>query len=161
MAFEKAAELDGREVWLATLSRPEDAAAWAGTARQDCGVLLFLEPDDWDADQLDRFVEEVLKYAPSEVAIAGDSAHDARAAFEQEQRLHPRPRTTMVTAREDEELDESVWYMFYATIDGVKAGDLKQPPLIVAFVEGDPRAAAFKSIAARFGAAMNEVLERD
>ena len=73
----------------------------------------------------------------------------------------PRGSAVVLTStHEEEELDESVWYMFFATIDrGAPAGP-RQPPLVVAFADGDSRADAFKSIAARFGAAMNEVLER-
>ena len=160
MSFEKVAEQDGREVWLAVLARPGEAASWSGPDLKDGGVLLFLDAETWDADGLDAFVEAVLRLGPSEIAVSGTAGDEVKDAFDQELKLHPLPRPVSVTVREEEELDESVWYMFFATIDrGAPAGP-RQPPLVVAFADGDSRADAFKSIAARFGAAMNEVLER-
>jgi hypothetical protein len=161
MSFEKVAEQDGREVWLAALSSPEDAASWAATARPGCGVLVFLDADAWDADQLDRFVEATLKFQPSEVAAAGSGATDLEDAFDQELALHPREPVVLTTAHPDDAVDEAVWYMFFATITGLPPGELRQPPLIVAFREGDERIEAFRRISARFAAAMNDVLERE
>lgn len=151
MSFTKVAEQDGREVWLAVLSRPEEPASWAGTARPRGGVLAFL--DGWDDAELTSFCREVLRLAPSEAAFAGTQAGAAREALA---RLAPALPSTV---RGDEPLDESVWYMFFASYEPDPA-TRRQPPLIVAFREGDPRVASFKSIAARFGAAMDEVLER-
>jgi len=161
MALEKVAEQDGREVWLATLSGPGDAASWAGTARPGCGVLAYLEEGDWDADETDRFVEEVLKFSPSEVAAAGSGCADLEAALDQELSLRPRAPAVATTAHPDKALDEAVWYMFFATIPTVAPGELRQPPLIVAFRAGDPRAGELRALAARFAAAMNDVLERE
>src|SRR5579871_5292718 len=151
MGFEKVAELDGREVWLATLAAPEEAAGWAGTAKPRGGVLAYL--DGWDAAALGRFCAEILKLAPSEMAFAGEAAAAAREALA---RVDPAMPST---ARGDEPLDESVWYMFFASYEP-DPSTRRQPPLIVAFREGDPRVASFRFIAARFAAAMNEVLER-
>jgi hypothetical protein len=151
MSFTKVAEQDGREVWLAVLSRPEEPASWAGTARPRGGVLAFL--DGWDDAELTAFCREVLILAPSEAAFAGTQASAAREALA---RLAPALPSTV---RGDEPLDESVWYMFFASYEPDPA-TRRQPPLIVAFREGDPRVAGFNSIAARFGAAMDEVLER-
>ncbi len=152
MGFTKVAELDGREVWLAEMSRPEEPAAWAGVARPRGGVLAYL--DGWDDAELTAFCREVLTLEPSEAAFAGAQAAAARAALA---RVAPAIPSTV---RGDEPLDESVWYMFFASYEPDRA-TRRQPPLIVAFREGDPRVNAFKSIAARFGAAMNDVLERE
>lgn len=152
MSFEKAAEQDGREVWLAVLAEPEEAAAWAGTAKPRGGVLAYL--DGWDDARLARFCAEVLKLAPSEMAFGGAAAAQARAALARAAPDLPS------TARGDEPLDESVWYMFFASYEPDPA-TRRQPPLIVAFRAGDPRAAEFRALAARFAAAMNDVLERE
>ena len=152
MAFEKAAEQDGREVWLATLSSPEGAAAWVGTARPRGGVLAYL--DGWDDSELGRFCVEVLRLSPSEMAFGGSSAAAARAA------LGRVDSALASSVRGDEPLDESVWYMFFASYEPDLA-TRRQPPLIVAFREGDPRISEFKRIAARFAAAMNDVLVRE
>jgi len=161
MSFEKVAEQDGREVWLAVLAAPEEAAGWTAGARPGCGVLVFLDADAWDADELDRFVEETLKFSPSEVATAGAGATDVEEAFDQELALHPRKPAVLTTAHPDDALDEAVWYMFFATIPGLPPGELRQPPLVVAFREGDPRIKEFRGLASRFAAAMNDVLERE
>lgn len=161
MALEKIAEQDAREVWLATLAGPRDAASWAGTARRGYGLLAFLDADSWDADELDAFVEETLKFEPSEAACAGAGAQDLEDAYDQELSLHPREPAVQTTSHPDKELDEAVWYMFYATIPTLPPGELKQPPLIVAFREGDPRIDELKKLAANFAAAMNDVLERE
>ena len=145
------AEQDGREVWLAVVSRPEDAASWAGTAQPRGGVLACL--DGWSAEELGRFCAEILKLEPSEAAFAGAQAAEARTALAL---LAPALPSTV---RGDEPLDESVWYMFFASYEPDLA-TRRQPPLIVAFREGDIRIAAFLTLAARFPAAMNEVLER-
>jgi hypothetical protein len=152
MGFEKVAEQDGREVWLATLSDPAEPAGWAGTAKPRGGVLAYL--DGWDDAQLGRFCAEILRLEPSEMAFAGDAAAAARAALA---RVAPAIPSTV---RGDELLDESVWYMFFASYEPDLASR-RQPPLIVAFREGDVRIAHFRLIAARFVAAMNEVLERE
>jgi hypothetical protein len=151
VTFEKVAEQDGREVWLAVLTRPEDAASWAGTARPRGGVLAFL--DGWNADELGRFCGEILKLLPSEAAFAGAQAADARSALALQAPDLPS------TVRGDEPLDESVWYMFFASYEP-DPGTRRQPPLIVAFRDGDARIPAFRALAARFPAAMNDVLER-
>ncbi len=152
MSLEKVAEQDGREVWLAVLDRPEDAADWAGTARPRGGILAYL--DGWSAAELDRFCAEALKLAPSEAAFAGAAAAEARAA------LARKAPGLASTVRGGEPLDESVWYMFFASYEPDPA-TRRQPPLIVAFRAGDPRAEEFRRLAARFPAAMNEVLERE
>jgi hypothetical protein len=152
MSFEKVAEQDGREVWLAVLSRPGEAASWAGTALPRGGVLAYL--DGWDDAQLAEFCREVLKLAPSEAAFGGEAAAAARAALALAAPGLPS------TARGDEPLDESVWYMFFASYEPDPA-TRRQPPLIVAFRAGDPRAGEFRLLAGRFAAAMNEVLERE
>ena len=152
MTFEKVAEQDGREVWLAALSAPEDAAGWARAARPKGGILAYL--DGWDAEQLARFCREILKLEPSEMAFAGAAAADARRALA---KLDP---SVPSTVRGDEPLDESVWYMFFASYEPDPA-TRRQPPLIVAFRDGDPRIALFRSLTARFAEAMNEVLERE
>lgn len=161
MSLEKIAEQDGREVWLAVLAAPGDAASWAGTARPDCGVLAYLDADAWTADETDAFVEAVVKLSPSEVAAGGSAAVELKEAFEQELKLHPRTPPVAATAHPDKSLDEAVWYMFFATIPERPAGELKQPPLIVSFRAGDPRVEQFKALAANFAAAMNDVLERE
>lgn len=152
MSFEKVAEQDGREVWLAVLAAPEEAAGWAGTAKPRGGALAYL--DGWDDAALGRFCAEILKLKPSEMAFGGAAAAQARAALA---RLAPDLPSTV---RSDEPLDESVWYMFFASYEPDPA-TRRQPPLIVAFRGGDPRVDEFKRIAARFAAAMNEVLERE
>ena len=152
MSFEKVAEQDGREVWLAVLSAPEEAADWAGTARPRGGVLAFL--DGWDDAELTRFCAEILKLQPSEMAFGGAAAGDARLALA---RLAPDLPSTV---RSDESMDESVWYMYFASYEP-DPGTRRQPPLIVAFRAGDPRVGIFKIMAGRFAAAMNEVLERE
>jgi len=152
MSFEKVAEQDGREVWLAVLAAPEEAAGWAGTAKPRGGVLAYL--DGWDDAELARFCAEILKLSPSEMAFGGAAAAQARAALA---RLAPDLPSTV---RSDEPLDESVWYMFFASYEPDPA-TRRQPPLIVAFRDGDPRVNEFKRIAARFAEAMNEVLERE
>ncbi len=152
MSFEKVAEQDGREVWLAVLAGPEEAARWVGTARPRGGVLAFL--DGWGAAELGRFCAEILKLEPSEMAFGGAAAGAAREALAL---LAPGLPSTV---RGDEPLDESVWYMFFASYEPDPA-TRRQPPLIVAFRDGDPRIARFRGIAARFAAAMNEVLERE
>ncbi len=151
MSLTKVAELDGREVWLAVLSRPEEPASWAGVARPRGGVLAYL--DGWTDAELTVFCRGLLALEPSEAAFAGAAAAEAREALA---RVAP---AIASTARGDEPLDESVWYMFFASYEPDPA-TRRQPPLIVAFREGDPRVAVFKAVAARFGAAMNEVLER-
>ncbi|NNN07380.1 MAG: hypothetical protein HKL90_15925 [Elusimicrobia bacterium] len=152
MSLEKVAILDGREVWLAVLAAPEEAALWAGTAQPRGGVLAYL--DGWSEAELTRFCAEILKLSPSELAFAGAAAASARAALT---RVDP---TLPSTARGDEPLDESVWYMFFASYEPDPA-TRRQPPLIVAFRDNDVRIAQFRLIAARFAAAMNEVLERE
>jgi hypothetical protein len=152
MSFEKVAEQDGREVWLAVLSAPEEAAGWAGTARPRGGVLAYL--DGWSDEELGRFCAEVLKLAPSEMAFGGKAAPAARAA------LAKTAPGLASTVRHDEPLDESVWYMFFASYEPDPA-TRRQPPLIVAFRAGDPRIAKFSALAQRFAEAMNEVLERE
>jgi hypothetical protein len=152
MSLEKAAEQDGREVWLAVLERPEEAASWAGTSRPRGGVLAYL--DGWDDAALSRFCAEVLKLAPSEAAFGGDAAAAARAALA---RVAPGLPSTV---RGGEPLDESVWYMFFASYEPDPA-TRRPPPLIVAFRAGDPRVEEFRALAARFADAMNEVLERE
>jgi len=152
MGFEKVAEQDGREVWLATLAAPEEPASWAGTARPRGGVLAYL--DGWDDAALTRFCAEILKLAPSEMAFGGEQAAAAREALA---RVAP---SLPSTVRGGEPLDESVWYMFFASYEPDPA-TRRQPPLIVAFREDDARVAEFRLIAARFAAAMNEVLERE
>jgi hypothetical protein len=152
MSFEKVAEQDGREVWLAVLAAPEEAARWAGTARPRGGVLAFL--DGWNTAELGLFCVEILKLQPSEMAFGGAAAGDAREALAL---VAPNLPSTV---RSDEPLDESVWYMFFTSYEPEPA-TRRQPPLIVAFRDGDPRIENFKRIAARFPAAMNEVLERE
>lgn len=152
MSFAKVAEQDGREVWLAVLSSPEDAAGWAGTAQPRGGVLAYL--DGWSGEELGRFCAEVLKLKPSEMAFGGEAAPAARTALA---KLDP---GTASTVRHDEPLDESVWYMFFASYEPDPA-TRRQPPLIVAFREGDPRIEKFSALCRRFAAAMNEVLERE
>jgi hypothetical protein len=152
MSFERVAEQDGREVWLAVLSAPGEAAAWAGTARPRGGVLAYL--DGWDDAELAGFCAEILKLEPSEMAFGGAAAAQAREALS---RLAP---TLPSTVRGGEPLDESVWYMFFASYEPDPA-TRRQPPLIVAFRDGDPRAANFRVIAERFAEAMNDVLERE
>lgn len=152
MSFEKVAEQDGREVWLAVLAAPEEAAGWAGTAQPRGGVLAYL--DGWGDAELARFCAEILKLKPSEMAFGGAAAAQARAALA---RLAPDLPSTV---RSDEPLDESVWYMFFASYEPDPA-TRRQPPLIVAFRDGDPRIQEFQRIAARFAAAMNDVLERE
>jgi hypothetical protein len=152
VSFEKVAEQDGREVWLAVLAAPEEAAGWAGTAKPRGGVLAYL--DGWDARELEQFCAETLKLAPSELAFGGEAAEEAREALELVAPDLPS------SARGDEPLDESVWYMFFTSYEPDPA-TRRQPPLIVAFREGDPRVAEFRFIAARFAAAMSEVLERE
>jgi hypothetical protein len=152
MSFEKVAEQDGREVWLAVLAAPEEAARWAGTARPRGGVLAFL--DGWDEAELGSFCNEILKLEPSEMAFGGKAAAAAREALAL---VDPEMPSTV---RSDEPLDESVWYMFFASYEPDPA-TRRQPPLIVAFRDGDPRAERFKRIAERFPDAMNEVLERE
>lgn len=152
MSFEKVAEQDGREVWLAVLSAPEEAAGWAGTARPRGGVLAYL--DGWDSDELSRFCVEILKLEPSEMAFGGEAAAAAREALA---RVAPELPST---ARGGEPLDESVWYMFFSSYEPDPA-TRRQPPLIVAFRDGDRRVAEFLRIAKRFAAAMNDVLERE
>jgi hypothetical protein len=152
MSFRKVAGQDGREVWLAVLDAPEQAADWAGTARPRGGVLAYL--DGWESDQLDCFAAEVLKLSPSEAAFGGLEAARARAALARTAPGLPS------SARGDEPLDESVWYMFFASYEP-DTETRRQPPLIVAFRKGDPRIAQFERLCARFTAAMNEVLERE
>jgi len=152
MGLERVAEQDGREVWLATLAAPEEAAGWAGTARPRGGVLAYL--DGWSDAELTRFCREILKLEPSEMAFAGAAAAAAREALA---RVAPALPSTV---RGDEPLDESVWYMFFASYEPDPA-TRRQPPLIVAFRAHDARIAEFRLIAARFAAAMNEVLERE
>lgn len=152
MSLEKAAEQDGREVWLAVLAAPEDPAGWAGTAKPRGGVLAYL--DGWDRDELTRFSREVLRLLPSEMAFAGAEASEARDALASVSPDLPS------TVRGDEPLDESVWYMFFASYAPDPA-TRRQPPLIVAFRDGDPRIAEFRRLAANFAAAMNDVLERE
>ncbi|MFI5361586.1 MAG: hypothetical protein ACHQ49_06425 [Elusimicrobiota bacterium] len=152
MSFEKVAEQDGREVWLAVLAAPEEAARWAGTAKPRGGVLAYL--DGWDAGDLGRFCSEILKLGPSEMAFAGAAAGEARAALAL---LAPKLPSTV---RSDEPLDESVWYMFFASYEPDPA-TRRQPPLIVAFRDGDSRIGRFRRLAERFPAAMNDVLERE
>jgi hypothetical protein len=152
MSFEKVAEQDGREVWLAVLAAPDEAARWAGTAKPRGGVLAYL--DGWDAVELERFCVEILKLQPSEMAFGGAAAPAAREALAL---VDPELPSTL---RSDEPLDESVWYMFFASYEPDPA-TRSQPPLIVAFREGDPRIDGFRRIAARFPEAMNDVLERE
>ena len=152
MSFEKVAEQDGREVWVAVLAAPVEAARWAGTARPRGGVLAYL--DGWNAVELGLFCVEILKLEPSEMAFGGAAAAVAREALA---RVAPALPSTV---RSDEPLDESVWYMFFASYEPDPA-TRRQPPLIVAFRDGDPRIENFKRIAARFSAAMDEVLERE
>jgi hypothetical protein len=87
------------------------------------------------------------------MAFGGAAAAAARTALS---RVAP---ALPSTARGDEPLDESVWYMFFASYEPDPA-TRRQPPLIVAFRAGDPRIDAFRRIAARFTAAMNDVFER-
>ena len=101
-----------------------------------------------------RFTREVLKLLPSEIAFGGLAAAQARTA------LAGVAPDLPSTIRGDEPLDESVWYMFFASYEPDPA-TRRQPPLIVAFRAGDPRAADFKRLSARFAEAMNDVLERD
>jgi hypothetical protein len=152
MSFERVAAQDGREVWLAVLAAPEEVARWVGTARPRGGVLAYL--DGWSPEELGRFCVEILKLEPSEMAFGGAAAGDAREALAL---LAPKLPSTV---RSDEPLDESVWYMFFASYEPDPA-TRTQPPLIVAFRDGDPRIENFKRIAARFPEAMNEVLERE
>ena len=152
MSFEKVAEQDGREVWLAVLAAPEDAARWAGTAKPRGGVLAWL--DGWDGAELGRFCAEILRLQPSEMAFAGADAAAAREALALVAPDLPS------TARSDEPLDESVWYMFFASYEPDPA-TRRQPTLLVAFRDGDPRIDVFKRIAARFAEAMKEVFERE
>ena len=152
MSFEKVAEQDGREVWLAVLAAPDEVSRWAGTAKPRGGVLAYL--DGWDPAELGRFCVEILKLDLSEMAFGGAAAGDAREALAL---LAPKLPSTV---RSDEPLDESVWYMFFSSYEPEPA-TRRQPPLIVAFRDADPRIDNFKRIAARFPAAMNEVLERD
>ena len=152
MSFEKVSEQDGREVWLAVLAAPEEVSRWVGTAKPRGGVLAYL--DDWDADELGRFCAEILKLEPSEMAFGGAAAADAREALSL---VDPEMPSTV---RSDEPLDESARYMFFASYEPDPA-TRRQPPLIVAFRDGDPRIQQFKRIAARFPDAMTEVLERE
>lgn len=152
MSFEKVAEQDGREVWLAVLAAPEEVSRWAGTSKPRGGVLAFL--DGWDAAELGRFCAEILKLEPSEMAFGGKAAAEARESLAL---VDPEMPSTV---RSDEPLDESVWYMFFASYEPDPA-TRRQPPLIVAFRGEDPRIEQFKRIAARFPEAMNEVLERE
>jgi hypothetical protein len=152
MSFEKVAEQDGREVWLAIVRDPEEPASWAAVARPRGGVLAYL--DGWDRSELTSFCREILKLAPSEMAFGGDEAGSAREALEE---VAPDIASTI---RGDEALDESVWYMFFASYEPDPA-TRRQPPLIVAFRDGDDRIADFRLIASDFMAAMNEVLERE
>jgi hypothetical protein len=152
VSFEKVAEQDGREVWLAVLAAPEEVSRWVGTARPRGGVLAYL--DGWDSAELGRFCAEILKLLPSEMAFGGAAAALAREALA---KIAPDLPSTV---RHDEPLDESVWYMFFASYEPDPA-TRRQPPLIVAFRDGDPRIESFRRIAARFAEAMNEVLERE
>lgn len=152
MSLTKVAEQDGREVWLAVLNGPEEVSGWTGTAKPRGGVLAYL--DGWTDAELARFCAGILHLRPSEMAFGGDAAAAARAALA---RVAPELPSTV---RGDEALDESVWYMFFASYEP-DATTRRQPPLIVAFRDGDPRIAEFKRIAARFAEAMNEVLERE
>jgi hypothetical protein len=152
MSFEKVAQQDGREVWLAVLAAPEEVSRWAGTARPRGGVLAYL--DGWAPEELGRFCVEILKLEPSEMAFAGKAAAAARVALALVAPDLPS------TVRSDEPLDESVWYMFFASYEPDPATRI-QPPLIVAFRDGDPRIDGFRRLAARFPEAMNEVLERE
>ncbi len=152
MSFDKVADQDGREVWLAVLAAPEEVSRWVGTAKPRGGVLAYL--DGWDSAELGRFCAEILKLEPSEMAFAGA---DAAAARETLALIAPNLSSTI---RSDEPLDESVWYMFFASYEPDPA-TRAQPPLIVAFRDRDPRIENFKRIAARFPEAMNEVLERE
>ena len=152
MSLEKLAEQDGREVWLAVLSEPDDAAQWAPLARPRAGVLAFL--DGWDGDRLESFARAMKSFAPYEVAFGGESAPEAADA------LKSAAPELASSARAEEALDESVWYMFYASYEPVGASD-RQPPLIVAFLQDDPQIEEFRSLCARFAEAMNAVLERE
>ena len=152
MSFERVAEQDGREVWLAVLAAPEEVSRWVGTSKPRGGVLAFL--DGWNPAELGRFCVEILKLEPSEMAFGGAAAGDAREALAL---LAPNLPSTV---RSDEPLDESVWYMFFSSYEPDPA-TRAQPPLIVAFRDGDPRINGFKLLAARFPDAMNEVLERE
>ena len=152
MSFEKVAQQDGREVWLAVLSSPEEVSRWIGTAKPRGGVLAYL--DGWDAGDLGRFCAEILKLEPSEMAFGGAAAAEAREALAL---VDPELPSTV---RSDEPLDESVWYMFFSSYEPDPA-TRAQPPLIVAFRDGDPRIANFRRLAERFPEAMAEVLERE
>jgi hypothetical protein len=152
MSLEKVAEQDGREVWLAVLADPAELSSWVGTAKPRGGVLAYL--DGWNDEELTRFSREVLKLLPSEAAFGGAAAAEAREALA---RVAPDLPSTV---RGGEPLDESVWYMFFASYEPDPA-TRRQPPLIVAFRDGDPRVAEFQRLAARFAEAMNAVLERD
>jgi hypothetical protein len=152
MSFDKVAEQDGREVWLAVLSSPDEVSRWVGTAKPRGGVLAYL--DGWDPSELGRFCGEILNLEPSEMAFGGAAAAAAREALAL---IAPNMPSTV---RSDEPLDESVWYMFFSSYEP-EPGTRRQPPLIVAFREADPRIENFKRIAARFAPAMDEVLERE
>ena len=152
MSLEKAAEQDGRTVWLATLTRPGEAAAWRETVGPRAGILACL--DGWSASEIAEFCAAAAALAPCEVAFFGPVAEAARRA------MSAAAPKTPVSAREDEPLDESVWYMFFSS-DEPDPVTRRPPPLIVALRQGDARVAEFRALAARFSAAMNEVLERE
>jgi hypothetical protein len=88
------------------------------------------------------------------MAFGGAAAGDARLALSL---LAPKLPSTV---RSDELLDESIWYMFFASYEPDPA-TRRQPPLIVAFRDGDPRIDHFRRITSRFADAMNDVLERE
>lgn len=152
MALEKLAEQDGREVLLSVVGRPEDAASWASRAHAGAGVLAYL--DGWSPAELSRLAAAFRPLKPSEVAFGGTGAAAAREAY-----LKAVPGA-VCSAREDEPLDESVWYMFFASYEP-DPSTRRQPPLIVAFRPGDARAEEFRSLCARFTEAMSDVLERE
>lgn len=153
MSLEKSAEQDGREVWLAVLDSPQDPAGWGEPASHGFGLLAYL--DGWDGRELEAFAAAAAALRPREAAFGGETGQDAREAF-----AEACQGRTPCSAREDEPLDESLWYMFFASYER-DASTLRQPPLIVAFLPGDPLIAEFRGIAARFAAAMNEVLDRE
>lgn len=151
MKLDKVAELDGRKVWLAILSDPDDPASW-DAATPDFGLLACL--DGWDENELAIFAAAAAARKPSEAAFAGEEAESALDA------LRAAAPKIHATAREEEPLDESVWYMFYANTKPDPVTRVP-PPLIVALRSTDPRIGEFKLMAGRFAEAMNDVLERD
>ena len=152
MGLEKAAEQDGRTVWLAALESPGEAAAWREKVGPRAGILACL--DGWSHAELAEFCAAAAALAPCEVAFFGPGAEAACRAMSAAAPKVP------VCARGEEPLDESVWYMFFSNEEPDPV-TRRPPPLIVALRQGDARVAEFRALAARFSAAMNEVLERE